>query len=80
MTNRYLCENRHCDWIGVESEMLSAPDPFDADNTLYACPKCRDQSLALACDVLTCDRQATCGWSSSTGYRHTCGKHMEDDE
>ncbi len=78
MTDRYLCDNRHCDWIGDESEMLRAPDPFNEGDMLYACPKCRDQSLVLACDEPGCKKQATCGTPTPEGYRRVCGDHWRE--
>mgnify|MGYP001569572096 CR=1 FL=1 len=31
----------------------------------------------LVCDEPGCGNQATCGWPLKTGYRRTCGNHME---
>ena len=55
--------------------MLSAPDPFNEGDMLYACPDCRDQSLVLACDEPNCNQQATCGFPILNGYRQTCSNH-----
>jgi hypothetical protein len=78
VTDRYLCDNRHCGWIGEEGEMLCAPDPFNEGDMLYACPKCRDQSLVLACDEKGCKNQATCGTPTPAGYRRVCGNHYRE--
>lgn len=74
---RVLCENRHCRWVGEQSELLTAPSPFDAGETLTACPKCKDVcSLALVCDEPGCNLPVTCGTPTPTGYRSTCHWHM----
>lgn len=67
-----------------EPNLLTAPSPFDADNTLTGCPECRqcDEGFELLCDEPGCDSRANCGWPTGNdgdawgGYRNTCGKHM----
>ena len=76
MSERYICDNRRCGWVGNAEEALTAPDPFNPGETLLACPKCRDQSLLLACDEPGCNRRASCGTPIVTGYRTTCGEHQ----
>lgn len=78
MKNRYTCTNRGCGWAGHETEMLSAPDPFNVGDMLYACPNCKDQSLVLACDEDGCNEQATCGTPTPAGYRSVCSKHYRE--
>ena len=34
---------------------------------------------AMTCDEPGCNSQASCGWPSIGGYRHTCGKHWRKD-
>lgn len=65
-----------CDWRGSETEMLTAPNPFDPTVHVTGCPRCKDiGTLLYACDELDCWKDASCGFPTTTGYRHTCGKH-----
>ena len=32
------------------------------------------------CDEPDCYKEASCGWPSEDGYRHTCWEHMKHDE
>jgi hypothetical protein len=76
---RWLC--RCCAWAGWDAELLMAPSPFDASDTLVGCPKCKAAGeLDNACDEPGCNQIATCGFPSPIGYRRTCGKHMQWDE
>lgn len=70
---KILCE---CGWHGEEEERLAAPNPFRADDTIHACPKCLaiDQAIS-ACDEPGCWEEASCGTPTASGYRMTCGKH-----
>jgi hypothetical protein len=70
------CSYWRCDWIGTEADVLTAPDPFNEGNTLYACPQCRDQTVIDCCDEPGCTEAASCGWPVENGpYRHTCLDH-----
>ena len=72
---RWLCQS--CDWTGEDAELLRAPSPFDAADTICACPKCKAiEDIANACDEPGCAREATCGFPDHGGYRRTCGKHF----
>ncbi|KKL74445.1 hypothetical protein LCGC14_2064870, partial [marine sediment metagenome] len=67
---------RECDWEGKSDEELSAPSPFERDETIYACPQCKDiNSTFRACDEPECWRETSCGTPVKGGYRRTCGKH-----
>jgi Zn finger protein HypA/HybF involved in hydrogenase expression len=45
------CICQSCDWQGLVSELLVAKSPFDPDETVNGCPKCRSIDAALvACD------------------------------
>ena len=73
---RWLCQS--CDWTGEDAELLRAPSPFDATDTVVGCPKCKAvEDIANACDEPGCDKEATCGFPAPGGYRRTCGKHMQ---
>lgn len=65
-----------CGWRGKSADALTAPNPFDQEDIITGCPKCKEiGSLAIACDEPDCWATATCGWPSDSGYRTTCGKH-----
>ena len=73
-----------CGTVTFEPALLTAPSPFDADDTLTGCPKCKqcDEGFDLLCDEPGCANHAGCGWPTGNdqdawgGYRNTCGRHM----
>jgi hypothetical protein len=71
---RWRCTE--CGWIG--SELLTAPNPFDPEDVICGCPECRSvDDFEPVCDEVGCDKDATSGWPSPTGYRWTCHNHSE---
>jgi hypothetical protein len=76
-TLRWMCNS--CDWIGGDAELLRAPSPFDPEDTLCACPKCKAvDDLHNACDEPGCTQKAHCGFPTPDGgYRRTCSRHSE---
>lgn len=71
------CTERRCSWCGPDTNALTAPNPFDKDDTLYGCPGCKDvNTLQEACDEPDCWEFSSCGTPTPNGYRRTCGKHM----
>lgn len=76
-TMRWRC--KVCDTETLGSDLLHAASPFDPDDCLTACPKCKqcDQGFDGLCDEPGCDSIADCGWPTKNGYRWTCGKHVE---
>ena len=76
MTYRYKC--MQCSNICEETAVLSAPNPFDATDTIVGCPSCKSvDSLVTACDEPGCTKEASSGWPSDKGYRHTCFEHSD---
>lgn len=74
MTTKQKCAM--CDWCGSSDDVLKAPNPFDADDTLWFCPNCKAaECLYLACDEPGCNRETSCGTPTPNGYRSTCGEH-----
>lgn len=73
---RWKC--KECGWIGNGAELLSAPNPWDADLSIIGCPECKDtEGFDNICDEPGCDRYAGCGWKPQDApYRRTCSKHM----
>ena len=70
------CVSSGCDWKGYSTDLLSAENPFNADNTIYGCPYCKSvNSEMVACDEWGCWEQASCGTPMPDGYRTTCHEH-----
>ena len=75
---KVTCVVLRCDWHGDVDDILTAPNPFNPTEELQGCPKCEEvNTIRVACDEHGCWEVATCGWPSPSGYRRTCGKHME---
>lgn len=80
---RWICNG--CRTLLKQGWLLSAPSPFDAEQTLTGCPRCKqcDESFTEVCDEPTCLREAGCGWPTGDdldnwgGYRRTCYQHMQ---
>lgn len=73
--DKWKCFYWRCGWHGNDDELLSAPDPFNPGETMYACPKCRETDIVSGCDEPGCTKEGTCGWPSPSGYRRTCVDH-----
>jgi hypothetical protein len=72
---RWGCNS--CDWLGLETYLLRAPNPFDQGETeILGCPKCKAVDDFLeCCDEAGCEQEASCGFPTESGYRRTCWKH-----
>lgn len=67
---------RDCMWHGELSEALSAPNPFEPEENLYACPKCKQMDLHEACEHEGCWKETTNGGPGPDGkYRRACSQH-----
>lgn len=66
-----------CDWIGSESAILVAANPFDADEIISGCPTCRSvNSLEGACDIDGCPNVSNSGTPMPDGsYAWRCYDH-----
>lgn len=66
---RWRCSE--CDEISAETELLTAPSPFDAMDTLTGCPHCKRVPLF----------EAICAGfpvgEEFGGYRQTCAEHYQ---
>lgn len=72
--SKWAC--RSCDWDGTDEQLLRAPSPFDALDTLIGCPACKAvDDLDELCDEPGCDQVATHGFPVPGGYRWTCDRH-----
>jgi hypothetical protein len=71
---RYVCSV--CDRDTTADDWLTAPHPFDAQETVRGCPWC----LAIHTDqeaCAFCTRVATCGSPTGDGgYVSTCDEHF----
>lgn len=73
--SRSVC--KECGWKGSGEEVLEAANPFDANDTISGCPKCKSaQTMRTTCDEPGCWEPDTCGTPTPNGYRRTCGKHV----
>ena len=75
---RWRCSS--CGVISLESEFLSAPNPFNEEDTLIGCPNCfAINDVVEICDEPGCEIEASCGFPVDDpafgGYRRTCYKH-----
>jgi len=72
---------RECGTVTLETELLTAPSPFDAADTLTACPECKEvNDFYEVCDEPGCTREACCGFPAGPefgGYRRTCFEHSQ---
>lgn len=65
-----------CLEISAESDLLRAKNPFDKDDLIVGCPKCKSVcEFDEICDEHGCEQQATCGFPDAGGYRRTCREH-----
>lgn len=77
MIEQMICSG--CGWHGTWSDVLQSPNPFDPDDMLTGCPKCRQvESLGAACFAEGCGREATCGTPTQDGYKWSCAEHRPD--
>lgn len=74
-SDRIRCEE--CEKEFSQKDMLVAPNPFDADDTVIGCPNCLSVIRGtLLCEVPGCSETATCGTPTANGgYAQTCGNH-----
>jgi hypothetical protein len=77
--NKMKCLN--CGHKLHESDLLKATNPFDIDEFIYACPKCKSMDdLVMVCDIAGCLKEATCGTPTQDEwrYRNVCGDHYRE--
>lgn len=72
-----------CNQVLIEPVLLTAPSPFDPNDTIVGCPNCKqcDEGFDPVCDEDGCLSYAGCGWPTGDnddkfgGYRITCFAH-----
>jgi len=73
---RWQCDE--CEKIYLESDLLTAPNPFEPDFTITGCPHCKSvECFTEICDEPECTQPASCGFPTDNGYRRTCFEHSE---
>jgi len=76
LTRKWKCND--CGEISIESDLLVAPNPFDTNQGITGCPKCKScYGFTEICDDPNCTLPASCGFPSPEGYRRTCFKHYK---
>lgn len=71
------CEDIKCDWRGMQNELLTAINPFNDGDMLFACPRCHEiNSVQIVCDEPGCWEFISCGTPTESGYRSTCHNHI----
>lgn len=74
MSEKVYCGE--CKWLGLLSDVLRAPNPFDAADELLGCPECKaPNEIMRRCDEDGCNRPASCGTPTPTGYKQSCFEH-----
>ncbi len=73
MIQKLSCQE--CGWAGEYTDVLKARNPFQKQDVLTACPKCRSMRLETVCDHEGCKKFAGCGTLTEEGYRWTCFEH-----
>jgi hypothetical protein len=77
MRNKHRCTE--CQEKLQLEQILTAPNPFDPEDRVSGCPKCKAvNSMELVCDEPDCWKVVSCGTPTDAGYRHTCGNHRPD--
>jgi hypothetical protein len=57
---RIFCTD--CRWVGVDSEVLRAPNPFTPVEELWGCPKCHGvNTMVRACEIEGCNEVGSIG-------------------
>lgn len=75
--NKIVC--KECNWRGQPDERLVANNPFQLDEHIHGCPKCKGaHCFFTACDEAGCWYPATEGNPTPEGYRSTCFKHRPE--
>ena len=74
---KQACGDRRCGWTGTSDDVLKAANPFDPDDVIWGCPKCKEvNGLYLACDEPGCWELVSVGTPTPSGYRSTCHDHI----
>lgn len=77
---RIRCNN--CDWIGTTEQLLTATSPFDSEDILTACPKCKSvEDRDHLCGIEGCRELSGMGVPMKDGsYVWLCHNHRPTEE
>lgn len=77
---RIRCEN--CGWTGTTELLLTAPSPFDPEDILTSCPKCKTVGdTEHLCDIEGCREISSMGVPMKNGsYVWRCHHHEPTKE
>lgn len=65
-----------CGWIGNDTEVLTASNPFEPDEMIDGCPKCHCiDTMLTVCDEPGCTNLLTEGCPYPKGYSMKCKLH-----
>lgn len=71
-------ECKQCGWSGKHEDLLIAANPFDAEDIVHGCPRCKqiEEGFDSLCDFAGCKDLAASGNPLKDGsYVWTCHKH-----
>lgn len=75
---KHRCDN--CGRGFYDKELLEAPNPFEPELKIYGCPFCKSvNELTMLCDEDGCEKDASCGFPTPSGYKVTCGDHFKPE-
>lgn len=68
-----------CSKVSIQGALLTAPNPFDPDDTVTGCPWCKSVAeFDELCDEPGCNQATSCGFpTEGGGYRRTCSAHSD---
>ena len=76
MTYPVLWRCGECDRIVRDEQLLKANNPFGGCGKVIGCPHCKEVAdFTNMCDEPHCKQQASGGFPTKDGYRHTCSIH-----
>ncbi len=75
---KYSCNE--CGGVGMDHDLIFIAVTHPKTNEPVPVPQCPEcggvNCFTLMCDDPGCAAEATHGWSTPSGYRRACGKHM----
>jgi hypothetical protein len=77
-SKRWRCTE--CDHVCTSSQILTGPNPFDAEDTLSGCPTCKSvNAFEEMCEWPECRRTASNGTPLADGrYVRRCHEHRPE--
>jgi len=70
---------RACDTLLPTAKILKAPNPFNLNDIVEGCPKCKAVTQFVpVCDMAGCRSDGTCGMPTPGGYLWLCHIHYSE--